>query len=184
MTYSKRPWQEGACYHITARGNRKEYIFKENNDFKYYLSLVEEALEYYKEYNYKIICYCLMNNHVHLMIKTDTKPVGTLIARIHSIYTRYFNKKYEFVGHLFQGRYHSEIIKDDKQFLETTRYIHLNPVRASIVAKPQMYKWSSYNMLIGNKEERIIDSEMIHRYFIYEKKHQLYKNFINSAPGV
>lgn len=87
-----RKWFEGAVYHITARGNHRNDIFRDDEDFQYYLGVVEEALLYYGHFNYKLVCYCLMDNHVHLMIKTDTKPLGYLISRIHSIYTKYFNK--------------------------------------------------------------------------------------------
>ncbi|WP_253198504.1 transposase [Clostridium gasigenes] len=135
MTTPKREWYEGASYHITARGNHRNDIFIDEEDFKYYLKIIEEALLYYTNYNYGVIAYCLMDNHVHLMIKTDCMPPGKLISRINSIYTKYFNKKNNYIGHLFQDRYHSEIIADDKQMLETSRYVHLNPVKAKMVEK-------------------------------------------------
>ena len=126
----KREWYEGAIYHVTVRGNRRNDIFRDKEDFEYYLNTIEEAMVYYIQFNYKTICYCLMDNHVHLMIKTDMEPLGKLMGRISASYTRYFNKKYNYIGHLFQDRYFSELIKSDEQMLETSRYIHLNPVRA------------------------------------------------------
>lgn len=178
MTNPKREWYEGAVYHITARGNHRNDIFRDEEDFQVYLTLLEEAIFFYGDYNYKLISYCLMDNHVHLMIKTDKNPLGILISRIHSIYTKYFNKKYNYIGHLFQDKYHSEIIEDDVQMLETSRYIHLNPVKAKMVDIPEEYKWSSYNMLIGKIEERLISSEILLNYFKYENRYKLYKEFI------
>lgn len=178
MTTKKRPWIKGATYHITARGNHRNDIFRDEEDFQYYLTVIEEALLYYSEYNYNLACYCLMDNHVHLMIKTDTKELGALVARIHSIYTRYFNKKYHYIGHLFQDRYYSELIEDDKQLLQTSRYIHLNPVKAKMVKKPDEYRWSSYKMLIGEESKKLISLEIIHDYFKCKNKFKFYKEFV------
>ncbi|MGL5329597.1 MAG: REP-associated tyrosine transposase [Peptostreptococcaceae bacterium] len=142
MATPKRIWYEGATYHVTARGNHRENIFIEDGDYMRYLDTLNEAVEYYEEYNYEVISYCLMTNHVHLLIRTGTKPLGNLISRIHSRYTKYFNYKYDCVGHLFQGRYHGELIKDERQLYETIRYIHLNPVRANIVNDALEYEYS------------------------------------------
>lgn len=147
----KREWYRGATYHVTVRGNRRNDIFRDKEDFEYYLNTIEAALFYYIHYNYKVICYCLMDNHVHLMIKTDTEPLGKLIGRISASYTRYFNKKYNYIGHLFQDRYFSELIKRDEQMLETSRYIHLNPVRANMVRKLISVASSLYGPDLVNK---------------------------------
>lgn len=97
-----------------------------------------------------------MDNHVHLMIKTDIEPLGKLMERISASYTRYFNKKYNYIGHLFQERYFSELIKSDRQMLEISKYIHLNPVKAKMVETAGAYIWSSYNIIIGNRRGRTI----------------------------
>ncbi|WP_258049717.1 transposase [Clostridium weizhouense] len=177
MPTLKRIWYEGAMYHVTTRGNHKEIIFKEEEDFEKYLDLVEESLHYYNEDKYEIICYCLMTNHIHIMIRTGSRPLGDFIRRISSSYAMYFNKKYECTGHLFQGRYHSEIIKNDIQLLETSRYIHLNPVKAKIVNKPEDYSKSSYRFFIKS-----MDSEQfvkIKKYFENNNNKVEYKNFSN-----
>lgn len=110
MTSEKREWYEGATYHITARGHHRNDIFRDEEDFKIYLIILEEALLYFNNYNYEIIAYCLMDNHVHLLLKTEVQPPWRFIAWVHSIYARYFNKKYNYVGALFQGRYSADII--------------------------------------------------------------------------
>ena len=116
----------------------------------------------------------------HLMIKTGIEPLGKLMGRISASYTRYFNKKYNYIGHLFQDRYFSELIKSDEQMLETSRYVHLNPVRANMIEKAGEYIWSSYNIIIGNKKEKIIDSSLILNYFRYNNRVKLYLNFVES----
>jgi hypothetical protein len=82
---------------------------------------------------------------------------------------------------LFQGRYYWELIEDDRYVLEVSRYIHLNPVRANMVKKSEEYKWSSYAMLIGKEEEKLIDSHNILSYFKGKNKRQLYKQFVENA---
>ena len=82
------------------------------------------------------------------------------MKRINQIYAQYFNKKYNYIGHLFQDRYHFEIIKDTSQLLTTTKYIDLNPVRANMVNRPEEYEYSSYSIFIGKKEEKLISSEI------------------------
>ncbi len=80
MTSEKREWYEGATYHITARGHHRNDIFRDEEDFKIYLIILEEALLYFNNYNYEIIAYCLMDNHVHLLLKTEVQPPWRFIA--------------------------------------------------------------------------------------------------------
>ncbi|GAA0179333.1 hypothetical protein SH2C18_22220 [Clostridium sediminicola] len=110
MPTSKVPWFPESSCHITARGNHKNDIFKDDEDFQYYLTLLEEALHYFEYYGYEIICYCLRDNHVHILLKTKDKPPGQFIGRVNAIYAKYFNKKYNYIEHLFQDRYHPEFI--------------------------------------------------------------------------
>ncbi|KYH34275.1 transposase IS200 like protein [Clostridium tepidiprofundi DSM 19306] len=161
MVTPKRIWFPGATYHITARGNRKQEIFRDKQDFIVYLAILKDCLEYYKDDKYEIIAYCLMTNHVHILIKTTVREISDFIQRLHSMYARYFNKKYNYVGHLWQDKFYAELIKSNKQMLDTSRYIHLNPAKAKIVKKPEEYKWSSYAMYIGKREEKIISTEMV-----------------------
>ena len=139
MPKKKLIWYPGAIYHVTSRGNRKYNIFRENQDYVNYLEILQEALDYYKN-EYELIAYCLMTNHVHLQIKTINKHVWYLMSRINKLYAKNFNSKYNYVGHLFQSRYNAEIITNDKYYVEVSRYIHLNPVRANIVKRPEDYK--------------------------------------------
>jgi putative transposase len=177
MPRKKREWYPYAEYHVTARGNHQNDIFRDETDYELYLNCIKEAFEYY-ENKFVLICYCLMTNHVHLQIKTKDMPLSDLIKRINSLYAQSFNIKYNYVGHLFQGRYGAEIIKTDRYRLEASRYIHLNPMRAKIVMKPEEYKWSSYSMYIGIDVEKFINTEYIFSYFNKENKGMQYKQFV------
>lgn len=96
MTSERRIWFPGAAYHITARGNRRNDIFRDGEDFEVYLTLMKGALEYY-EGKYKIGCYCLMDNHIHLLLVTKDLHMKEFITRVNSIYARYFNDKYNYM---------------------------------------------------------------------------------------
>jgi REP element-mobilizing transposase RayT len=138
---------EGAFYHITSRGNEKRTIFQNDQDYFQFIQLLERI---HKRYEVLIHTYVLMFNHYHLLLET---PSSNLIATMHDLnaaYTNYFNRRHKRVGHLFQGRYHSLLVDRDAYLLELSRYIHLNPVRARIVDRPEEYRWSSYLNFISS----------------------------------
>lgn len=179
MTYKKREWWPGVVLHITARGNHRNDIFRDEEDFQIYLGLIKEALEFYNG-EFEVYAYCLMDNHVHLLVKCKEKHISKFISRVHSLYAKIFNKKYRYIGYLFQNRYFTEVIEDDSQFLSTCRYIHLNPIRAKMIKKPEEYEWSSYSMTIGLSEEKIVNSEKILNYFKSSSSRILYRAFVES----
>jgi putative transposase len=130
----------GALYHVIARGNERKPVFRDDEDRRDYL----ERLAHYREkFEFRILAYCLMNNHVHLAIETGKAPLSRIMAGLQSSYTQYFNRRHGRVGHLFQGRYKSFLIEKDRYALALLRYIHENPVKAGMVARPQDYAWSS-----------------------------------------
>lgn len=141
----------GALYHITSRGNEKKDIFLDNNNRIKFLDILED---YHERYGILIHSYVLMDNHYHLILET---PKGNLLKVMHGIngsYTGYFNRRYGRVGHLFQGRYKGIIVDKDNYLLELSRYVHLNPLRAKIVERPELYEWSSYPAYVGKQKER------------------------------
>lgn len=162
MPRKNRIWYPGAVYHIMCRGNHRNDIFRDDEDRQVYLTKLWEAKESYDFYLYS---YCLMTNHVHLQIETINIDIGVIMKRINMTYAIYFNQKYNFVGHLFQGRYRSELIEADPHNLEISRYIHLNPVKAEMVELPQEYSWSSYQSYLGEKQEKLVSAERILGYF-------------------
>ena len=182
MPRKRRIWFPGAQYHIMCRGNHRAEIYREEEDRQVYLSLLEETRN---KYPFGLISYCLMSNHVHLQIETiDTEP-GMFMKMLNMKYAIYFNKKYNFVGHLFQGRYRSELIESDSQLLQTSKYIHLNPVRANIVGNPSMYEWSSYREYLKELSLQsrvkycpvVLNTGVILRYF-KNNSTELYKAYV------
>lgn len=180
MPRKKHEWYIGAKVHVIARGNHRNDIFRDETDYEVYLNYLKEAMEYYKD-KYYIIAYALMTNHVHIIIETTSENVSDFIKRVHSRYAWNFNKKYKYIGHLFQDRYRGELIEDDKYMLEVSRYVHLNPVKANMVKRPEEYKWSSYKMYLEEKEEKLISTYKILSYFKKGEQRKLYKAFVESG---
>jgi putative transposase len=130
----------GALYHVTARGNERKAIFRDDADRAKYL----ERLAHYRErFGFRLLAYCLMGNHVHLAIEAGKAPLSRVMAGLQSSYTQYFNRRHRRVGHLFQGRYKAFLVEKDRYALGLLRYIHENPVKARLVRRPEEYAWSS-----------------------------------------
>lgn len=176
MAKKKRIWYPGAVYHITNRGNRRADIFRDEEDYQVYLTILEQTMD---KYPYILYTYCLMTNHIHIQLETKDVEIWHIMRYINLLYTKYFNNKYNFLGHLFQGRYKSEVIENDAYNLETSRYIHLNPVKAAMVDKPIDYKWSSYGVYMGKVKSDIVTDEKILSYFKGNSR-KLYKNYVES----
>jgi REP element-mobilizing transposase RayT len=136
---------EGACYHVTSRGNEQKDIFKSKRDREKFLGYLESAVF---RYGAILHAWCLMTNHYHLLLETPLGNLSQIMRHINGAYTNYFNAKRKRAGHLFQGRYKAILIEADAYLVELSRYIHLNPVRAGIVAKPEDYPWSSYGAYV------------------------------------
>jgi len=136
----------GGVYHVICRGNNRECIFRDDADRQRYLKLLRG---YRDRWSAVIHAYVLMPNHVHLLIETPTRPLSEFMRGLNTAYTMGFNRRYRRVGHVFQGRYKSYVVEKDAYLLELTRYIHLNPVRAGLVDRPERYPWSSYREFIG-----------------------------------
>ena len=142
MSRISRIFIDYACYHISMRGNQKQIIFKEEDDFCRYLKIIRKAL---KKYAVSLYAYCLMPNHTHLLI--EPKCVSDMSKCMHWInrgYAAYFNAKYEKVGHLWQGRFKSKPIIKGRYLINCANYIEENPARANLVKDPIDYQWSSY----------------------------------------
>lgn len=137
----------GAFYHITSRGNEKKDVFRSRKDRERFLFYIESATE---RYGAVIHAYCLMTNHYHLFMETPHGNLSEIMQYVNGAYTTYFNVKRKRTGHLFQGRFKSIIVDADEYAMELSCYIHLNPVRAGIVKKPEDHELSSHRAYIGN----------------------------------
>lgn len=136
-----RKKSNSGIYHIIMRGINRQTIFEDDEDFKKY---IQTLLRYKEICEYEIYAYCLMDNHVHLLLKEGTEPLDTVMRKICGSYVFWYNKKYERVGHLFQDRYKSEPVENDRYFLTVLRYILHNPRKAGIVTQIHEYKWTNY----------------------------------------
>lgn len=154
MPRKARRISESGIYHIMLRGINQQQIFEDDEDCEEFLSLLQECKGIN---NYRIYAYCLMGNHIHLLLQTLEEPLEQIFRRIGSRFVYWYNTKYQRVGHLFQDRYKSEAVEDDAYFLTVLRYIHQNPWKAGIGAT-QNYPWSSYQ-LYASDEETMVDTE-------------------------
>ncbi len=165
-------------YHIIFRGNDKQDIFFDSQDYKKYLKEITVTKE---KYQYEILAYCLMSNHAHLIVFDKNDNLSKAMQSLAVAYSSYFSKKYDKVGHLFQNRFHSRNVETKEYLLQLCRYIHQNPVKAKIDTVDN-YKWSSYKEYINldlderitnintilpmfgnNKQEAIRNFEIFHR---------------------
>ena len=145
-------------YHVVIRGADRQQMFEDKNDYLKYLDI----LDYYKqECNFYIYAYCLMNNHVHLLIFTPDTPIETIFRRINTRYAVWFNMKYDRTGYLQQGRYYSEPVDNEDYLLSVVRYIHQNPYKAGMETFPgASYPWNSiHSYLEGNSS--LVDIDLI-----------------------
>jgi len=151
MARSLRIEFEGAFYHILARGNERKNIFDNERDKEHFLELLSAVNT---RFGAVFHTYVLMDNHYHLVVETPGGGLSRILHSLNTAYTVYFNKKHNRAGHLFQGRYKAILVEEDKYLLALSRYVHLNPVRAGLVTRPEKYFWSSYSAYVkaGNPE--------------------------------
>lgn len=140
MPRQARKKSESGIYHIMLRGINRQQIFEDEEDREKFL----DTLENYKDQcGYTIYAYCLMGNHIHLLLKEGKEDLTLVFKRIAGSYVYWYNWKYHRCGHLFQDRFKSEPVETDEYFLTVLRYIHQNPVKARICKKAEEFKFSS-----------------------------------------
>ena len=131
----------GALYHVMSRGNDRGPIVRDDRDREKRLDWLRRTVE---TYGWRLHAFVLMRNHDHLFLETPEPNLSAGMQYLNGSYTSYFNRRHRRSGHLFQGRFKGHLIEEDGYFLEASRYIHLNPVRAKLAARPEDYRWSSY----------------------------------------
>ena len=168
----------GALYHVTARGNHQEDIYEDDDDRLAFLSVFEDVCQ---RYNWVCHAYCLMSNHYHLLIETPDANLSKGMRQLNGVYTQSFNRNHKRVGHLFQGRYKAILVEKDNYLLELSRYIVLNPVRATMVRSAREWPWSSYRAMVGQiKNPAFLEVNWVLSAFGKRKKNAItaYKKFI------
>ncbi len=147
---------KGYPHHVTQRGNYRQPVFEEDDDYVQYLEWLKD---YSKKFSLDIWAYCLMANHVHFICvpkKEDSLPRA--FNMLHMRYAQYINRRKQASGHLWQGRFYSCIL-DERHLYAAVRYVENNPVRAGIVKKPQKYRWSSANSHVNRKRDSILSQD-------------------------
>jgi len=148
---------ENGCYHVITRGNQKQSVFLDREDYEEYLRLLSK---YKRRYKFKLYCFCLMPNHVHLIIEVQAPiMLKKIFQSLNLSYTLYFNCKYNKVGHLWQDRFKSRLIQKDTYLLDCINYIENNPLRASLTSHIREYPWASYIFRVTNN--KILDDHFL-----------------------
>lgn len=158
MPRAKRIKSESGIYHIILRGINQQVIFENEEDYE---KFIETILKYKAVSGYKVFAYCLMSNHIHLIIKEEKETIEQIMKRIAGSYVYWYNWKYYRKGHLFQDRFKSEPIEDEKYLLTAIRYIHQNPIKAGIVESIDEYRYSSYNEYESETSE-VVDTDFVY----------------------
>jgi len=196
MTTRVVPLVNGEIYHVINRGVEARTVFLQRRDFQRFVNL----LDYYKETRQRkfsnapknelppgrwkqenlklaeIICYCLMPNHFHLLLRQLAgSGISKFLSLIQNSYTKFFNIKYKRIGPLFQGTFKASHITNDEQLVHVSRYIHLNPVVAELIAEPGDYNWSSYTEYVTDKSDKLVNSKTVLSLF---KSGKEYKKFV------
>ncbi|PIV82713.1 MAG: hypothetical protein COW52_12170, partial [Nitrospirae bacterium CG17_big_fil_post_rev_8_21_14_2_50_50_9] len=180
MARKPRVEYQGAFYHVIARGNQRQQVFRGEEDYQQYLN---RLISYQRRCLCSLYAYVLMPNHIHLLIEQGKTSLSKMMQGLQQSYTMYFNRKYSTTGHLFQGRYKSIICDKDSYFLELIRYIHLNPVRAGMVNLPGEYTWSSHRAYLSNKSLSWLETDMPLAILSKNRKAALsaYQDFVHAA---
>ena len=147
-----------ALYHVIVRGNQRQDIFLDEKDYQTYLSYLSECKA---RYRFRLYAYALMRNHVHLLLEVEATPLSKIMQGLQFRYTRYFNRRYGKVGHLFQGRYKAILCDKDPYLLGLVRYIHLNPIRSKVVKDLEKYRWISHLRYLGKTNDGLVDEEFV-----------------------
>ena len=170
----------GVLYHVISRGNQRQDIFLDDKDLEAFLSYL---FEYKTRYSFHLYAYCLMKNHFHLLLGVEEAPLGKVMQSLLFRYTRYFNKRYGKVGHLFQGRYRAILCDKDAYLLELVRYVHLNPIRAKVVTDPERYPWTSHLSYLGKVKQGLVEEDFVLGQFGNKKSlaRRRYRRFVLEA---
>ena len=174
----------GALYHITSRGDRREDIYRDNEDRQQWLEILGQVCE---RFNWVVHGYCQMTNYYHLLAETVDGHLSRGMRQLNGIYTQKFNRRYHESGHLFQGRYKAILVQKETYLLELTRYVVLNPVRAKMVRRPEDWVWSSFNAMTGaDTESRWMDVDWTLSQFGNDRTQAIsaYEQFVMEGKGL
>jgi REP element-mobilizing transposase RayT len=172
----------GLTYHVTARGVRRSDIYLDDDDRRHFLRILADVIE---RYELRCHAYCEMTNHYHLSLTTGDANLSRALQQLNSDYAQWWNWRHRRVGHVFQGRFHAQIIQDGWHLANVCRYIVLNPVRARMVVTPAEWRWSSYGATIGQTARpAFLDLDWLHRDVLPGDEHDDSDRFRQFVEGV
>ena len=170
-------------YHIIQRAPGREIIFCEDSDYLYFLHLLKKL---YEEFGLNLLCFSLLPNHFHLLIKLKEPNLTQLMRKLLTSYAMYFNTKYQRKGHVFYGRYRASFCNDEKYLITLSLYIHLNPFNAKLCKFPQDYKWCSLPFYIKEKKSSFVRSNYILSLLSSDikKAKEIYRDLLKEASKI
>ncbi|KIL49906.1 transposase [Jeotgalibacillus soli] len=167
MARGPRIWIKDGVYHIIVRGNRRMKLFGDRRDFRTYLAILRKTKNVY---SYDLLAYCLMDNHVHLLIQYKEDSPSAVMKMLNGEYARYFNLRRQEIGHVFQGRFYSKLVTGSFYLLDACRYIHQNPMKANISFTLADYPWSSYNAYLTSNNPNNISTNLVLQQFPHSQR--------------
>ncbi len=170
----------GAVYHVIARGNNRQAIFADDHDRTTYL---QKLVYYCTEKEVRLLGYCLLSNHLHLLLETPQGNLSKLMQPLQTSFTLSFNRRHRQSGHVFEQRYKALVVDRDNYLVHVSRYIHLNPVAAKLVQRPQDYPWSSYRAYLKESSIGGVQRELILGQFAGKGRQRVvrYREFVEGA---
>ncbi len=174
----------GGLYHVTSRGDRREDIYVDDDDREEWLSLLGRVCN---RFNWRCHVYCLMDNHYHIVIETAEANLSKGMRQLNGVYTQYYNRRHNRVGHVFQGRFKGILVEQDIYLLELSRYVVLNPLRAHMVKNIEEWRWSSYHIMTGQSlAPAWLEINWVLGQFSKQRKRAInhYINFVREGVGL
>ena len=149
-------------YHVVSRGNERGAIFRDDADRCRFLELLGQVGN---RYHWRILAYCLMRNHYHLLVQTPEPNLARCMRQLNGVYAQWFNRRHARVGHLLQGRYGARLVQADEHLLSVVRYIVRNPVAACLCENPSAWRFSSHRATLGEEPPGYLDTRRLLSYY-------------------
>ncbi len=168
-------------FHVLSRGNNRQKVFFDVSDYENFIKILVFCKG---RFSWRVIHYVLMSNHYHLIVYNETpKNLSDGVKMLNQSYVKYYRKKYQGCGHLWQDRFKSFVIEDGRYILECGRYIELNPINADIIERPEDYKYSSYSFYAFGKKNSLIDynPEYLRLSDDFERRRFIYREFVQNG---